>query len=203
MGHTQRVAIIGAGQQGEVVWDCLTAAGHEVVGFVDDVVRRPRVGLPVVGDLDDLPPVDGVVVAIGSNAARRAVILRLLARGVSLLNAIHPTASIASNAQIGRGVTILAGAVVSTGTVIGDGTILDVQSVVGHHSTVGGYVHLAHAGVSSRCTVGEGAFLGIGCHVLPDLSVGAWAQCVGEAYVTKAVPDHATVCGRPARLVAH
>ncbi|MFP5504129.1 MAG: hypothetical protein ACLGIN_16715, partial [Candidatus Sericytochromatia bacterium] len=102
--ETGRVAIYGAGGHGKIVWEILTAAGSEVVGFVDDRTEGELLGLPVARRADALPAFDGVIVAIGDNRVRRDQFERLKAEGYKLVNAIHPSAIIGARVKVGEGV---------------------------------------------------------------------------------------------------
>jgi acetyltransferase-like isoleucine patch superfamily enzyme len=52
-------------------------------------------------------------------------------------------------------------------------------------------------------TICQGAAVGAGAVILPDVTVGAWAMVGSGAVVTKDVPDHGLVAGNPARLIGH
>ena len=49
----------------------------------------------------------------------------------------------------------------------------------------------------------EGASIGAGAVILPGLTIGRWAMIGASALVTRDVPDHALVIGKPGRLVGH
>ena len=49
--------------------------------------------------------------------------------------------------------------------------------------------------------IGEGAFLGYGCVILPNVKIGSMAVIGANAVVTKNVPDYGIVAGNPAKLL--
>lgn len=51
--------------------------------------------------------------------------------------------------------------------------------------------------------VKEGASLGAGCIVLPDVTIGRYAMVGAGAIVTRDVPDQGLVVGNPARLMGY
>ena len=49
--------------------------------------------------------------------------------------------------------------------------------------------------------IGDGAFLGYGCIVLPNVRIGRRAVIGANSVITKDVPDYGVVAGNPARLI--
>ncbi|MBM3857107.1 MAG: UDP-3-O-(3-hydroxymyristoyl)glucosamine N-acyltransferase, partial [Verrucomicrobia bacterium] len=73
---------------------------------------------------------------------------------------IHPTALIASTAQIGRDVCIAAYAVIEEGVVIGDRSVIGAHAFVGAHTKIGedSLLH-PHVTVRERCLLGNRVIL--------------------------------------------
>jgi sugar O-acyltransferase (sialic acid O-acetyltransferase NeuD family) len=207
-----RVVIVGAGGHGQVVADVLSSAarlGADVhpIGYVDDnpsLAGKLLLGLPVLGDIDALSriPHEGVVVAIGDNATRRAVFNRLAARDERFVVARHPSAIIADSVAIGRGTMICAGVIINPGAVIGANVILNTGSSIDHHNSIGDHVHVA-PGVCTGgdVTVGASVLVGIGAIVMPGRTIGADSTVGAGALVQQDVPEATVVVGVPARPV--
>ncbi|MEB3220464.1 MAG: acetyltransferase [Candidatus Sericytochromatia bacterium] len=197
----RRVAVYGAGGHAKVVWDILTAAGDAVVGFVSDApAAQPLLGLPVVAAREALPPHDGVVVAIGDNAARRRVFEALRAAGVPLLTAIHPRAVVAGRVTLGEGVMVAAGAVINLDTEVGANAIVNTGATLDHDNRLGAHAHVAPGcHLAGGVTVEEGAFLGVGTVAIPGIRVGAWARTGAGAVLVRDVAADSLVVGVPAR----
>lgn len=205
-----RVVVIGAGGHGQVVADVLLSsrsggAAYVPVGYVDDdasLIGRTFLGLPVLGLVESLGlhPHDGVIVAIGDNARRRAVFHRLERAGERFIVARHPSAVVAANAEIGPGTVICAGVVVNPGTTIGSNVILNTSCSIDHHNRIGDHVHIG-PGVRTggSVIVGSGALIGIGAVVMPGRTVGADSVVGAAALVQRDVGDAAVVAGIPAR----
>lgn len=209
---TKRILIIGAGGHGRVVLDILLQDPHcNVVGFLDnnEAIRGRRVdGIPVYGGVDVLPhfakelQCDGVIIAIGDNGVRRGIARTVRRHDVPLVNAIHPSAGIASNVTIGRNVVIAAGVVVCANCQIGDSAILNTGCIVDHQTTIGEGCHLCPGvRVAGRVAIQPGAFVGIGATIVPNVTVGCEAIVGAGAVVLEDIPSLATVVGVPARMI--
>jgi UDP-perosamine 4-acetyltransferase len=146
--------------------------------------------------------VAGAVVAIGDNRVRRSYAQKLGAAGLTLINAIHPSAVISASAELGTNVVICAGAIVCVDARLADNVIINTAAVVDHECEIGDAAHVAPGvRLAGRVTVGEGAFIGVGANVLPCLTVGPQAVVGGGALVHRDVPAGATVVGVPARVI--
>jgi sugar O-acyltransferase (sialic acid O-acetyltransferase NeuD family) len=201
---TTRIAIFGAGGHGKVVWDILVAAGHEVVGFADRApASEALLGLPVVYTLAELPPHDGVVVAIGDNRARKVTFERLRAEGVPMINAIHPNAVLARHVRLGTGVVVAAGVVINVDVMIHDNAIINTGATVDHDSVIGPHAHVSPGcRLAGMVQVEEGALLGIGTCAIPGMRIGAWATTGAGSVIIRDVAPGTVVVGVPARLLA-
>lgn len=195
-----------------MVLDILRQAGRcDIAGFVDssrEMTGRRIDGLEVLGHPDDLPGirsrlgVEAAVVAIGDNGVRRGFADRLEELDFELINAIHPSANIASSASIGRNMVIAAGALVCAHCQIGDSVILNTGSIVDHESLVGTATHVCPgARIAGRVTIESGAFVGIGATIIQNIRVGYEAVIGAGAVVISDVAPMSTVVGVPAREV--
>jgi UDP-N-acetylbacillosamine N-acetyltransferase len=204
-----RVLILGAGGHGRVVLDILLqACEHDVVGFLDnnpDIHGRRVDGLPVHGGIDDLDRiraklgVGGVIIAIGDNGVRRGLARQIERTGLELINAIHPSATLAYNATIGRNVVIAAGAVVCANCQIGDSVILNTGCIVDHQTMIGEGSHICPGvRIAGRVKVEPGVFIGIGATIIPKVTLGCEAIVGAGAVVLEDVLPMATVVGVPA-----
>ena len=208
-----KCVIAGAGGHGRVVLDILlNAAEHEVVGFVDsksDLAGRRMDGRPVLGDLSCLPElrdregVEGAVVAIGHNDVRRDFAERIERIGLTLINAVHPSANLAHNVNLGRNIVVAAGALVCAHCQIGDSVVLNTGCIVDHETMVGTAAHICPgARLAGRVTIESGAFVGIGSTIIQNVRVGFDAVVGAGAVVIDDVPPMSTVVGVPAREIA-
>lgn len=167
----RRLLIVGAGGHGRSVADAVLEAGTFVLaGFLDDAAPSlPKVwDVPVLGTAADVGAyrrhADAAIVAIGNNAAREALCLRLSEAGFELATAVHPKAIVSPRATIGPGSAIMAGAIVGTEARLGFGTIVNSGAVVDHHAQVHDFGHLGvHACMAGGTVLGRGAWMQAGC----------------------------------------
>lgn len=205
-----RVLVVGAGGHARVVADILLqlrAGWHafEPVGFVDDSPETWGAswqGLPIVGDVSSRASLDyqALIVGIGSNESRLRILRELMLENERIVQAIHPSSTIAADVQTADGVAICAGVVINTGVRVGPGAIINTSATVDHHCSLGAGCHVAPGtNLAGNVTVGEGALIGLGACVLPGVSIGPWASVGAGAAVTKDVAPNQTVVGVPAR----
>ncbi len=200
------ILVLGAGGHGKVVADILCCQGKPVVGFLDDDATlwgTTRLGLPILGAIvtyaDHAP--GGLILGVGNTAARTEIVQRLGARVSTLwCNAIHPRATVARSARLGRGVAVMAGAIVNPEAVLGDHSVVNTGATVDHECMLGDFAHVGPgAHLAGGIRVGREAFIGIGASVMPNLSIGDRAIVGAGSVVIADVPCGVIVKGIPAR----
>ena len=208
-----RVIILGARANGhaKVVLDIFDACGVTVVGFLDDDASKwgqAIRGRPILGSIDRLESlaethqIDGGIAAIGHNAQRRALGQRIRQAGLRLVNAIHPTAYVAVDAQLGEGICLCPGAIVMPGARLGDCVTLYTAATVDHDSVLEDGANLS-PGVhtAGRVVLGKDVFVGTGAVFIPDVRVGEGAYVGAGAVVIRDVAPYDVVAGVPARSI--
>ncbi len=206
-----QVVIIGAGGHGRVALDILQAAGtYEPVGFLDadQSLTGETVGnLPVLGSVNMLPKlrqqrIKFGFVAIGDNRVRREYAALLREHGLTLINAVHPSACISASVTTGQNVMVAGGAVVCAECRLADSVIINSGAVVDHECEIEESAHICTgAHLAGRVRVGRGAFVGIGANIIQCLSIGEEAIIGAGAVVIRDVPSYATAVGVPASII--
>lgn len=204
----KRIAILGAGGHATVVADALRQVyGNDCIAAVlDDDAKlwgQPFENVTITGPLRAIAdaPVDGAIIAIGDNCARRRAYEWLVTTQIPLVNVIHPSAVIAEGVRLGRGVAAFANVVVNVGAQIGDNVILNTACTVDHDCVIGAHAHIAPGvHLAGNVTVGEGTLIGIGSAAIPGMTIGQWTIIGAGAVIVNPIPDHATALGVPARV---
>jgi sugar O-acyltransferase (sialic acid O-acetyltransferase NeuD family) len=203
----KRIIILGAGGHAKVVCDALRLSGYHVLGFLDDnpdLQGSQIMGIKVLGythQVGDLHA-DGAVVGIGENRIRQRLYEQLLALEMPLVNAIHPSAVITSDAELGQGIAVFANVVVNPGSRIGNNVILNTASTVDHDCVIADHVHIAPGvHLCGGVQVGEGALVGVAAAVIPYKRIGPHTVIGGGALVAEDIPGDVLAYGVPARTI--
>jgi len=207
-----KVLIVGAGGHAQVIADLIIQRrlfGEEIelLGFLDDnpdALSDPPALSRRIGSIELLDSIvcDGVVIGIGDNQTRERLFAKAKSLGHKTVSLIHPQAIVSSSARIGEGTVIFGGAVVNMGSVIGENVIINTGATIDHHNHIASHVHIGpgvHLG--GTVVVHEGAFLGIGAAVLPNIMIGEWSVVGAGGVVTRDLPDHVTAIGMPAKVI--
>lgn len=203
---TPGVVIVGAGGHAKVCIELLRATNMSVAFCIGGPGSESScLGVPVLeGDvhLERLRR-DGygqAFIAIGANALRQRLGATARSLGYELVNAISPAAVISPTARLGRGIAIMAGAIVNADTRVDDLAIINTSASIDHDGRIGEAVHVApHCGLAGNVTLAPRAFLGIGCKIIPGVSIGADVVAGAGSVIIADVPPQSIVAGVPAR----
>lgn len=205
----QSVIIVGAGGHAKVIIDILQSNQHyQVIGCTTaEVSKKSVLGVDVIGDDSILPlqfekGTKYAFVAIGDNAKRQAMAQNLLQIGFELINVLSPQAVLSPSVKLGRGIAIMPGAVVNACASIGDNAIINTCASVDHDCIIEPDVHIGPGVHLAGCVyVCQGAFLGVGSSVIPNIKVGRWSTVGAGSVVIRNTLDSLTVVGVPAKEI--
>lgn len=197
------IRLLGGGGHAKVVLATLLDAGYTCSGIHDDdpaLWGRTLLGRPILGPLATVSSDEPCLAAFGDNALRQRIVQRFPAARWATV--VHPSAYVHPSVNLGPGTVVFAGGVVQPEAVLGDHVILNTAASVDHDCLVGNFVHFAPgARLAGTVSIAEGAFLGIGSSVGPNLSVGAWSQVGAGATVLASIPARRLAVGTPARVL--
>lgn len=196
------VLVLGAGGHAKSVVAVLLASGVPVAGvLVDspDEWGQKIQGVTILGPLSELSrhPDHSAVIAIGDNAARRAVAEQFTeTRWASVL---YPQAYINPTAVIGAGTVVFPGAIIGADVVLGKHVIVSGNTTVGHDAVLDDFAHAAPGvQIAGEARIGRAAMLGIGSIVCPKVTVGEEAVLGAGAVAIKDMPAGCRAFGVPA-----
>lgn len=195
-----RIALVGAGLGATQVIDILQAArSGTAVAIIDDDPSRwagEVMGVPVVGGFDRLVALfgkgafDAAIITISTSVPARARFREaLVASGIPLANAIHPTARIADGVTFGTGNVVCAFCNFNVGTVVGDNNVLSAYNSYDHHNRLGSDISTGPACVTSGLVVlGDRVRLGTGIFIEPHVELGDDVQVASGSVIVASVP---------------
>ncbi|MEA3015690.1 MAG: hypothetical protein QOI38_412 [Sphingomonadales bacterium] len=204
-----RLILFGSGGHAKVVLEAIRAVhpGCEIAILDDDpeAAGRDLLGETILGGREWMRhnwPDAAVVPAIGTNAARAALIDWLKGEGRLLAPVAHPSAIVSPSAAIGGGAFLAPGAIVNAETILGEGAIVNTGASVDHDCRIGAAAHVAPgAHLCGGVRVGARSLIGAGATVIPGVAVGADALVGAGSVLIADIADGARVAGCPARAL--
>lgn len=196
--------IIGASGHGKVILDTLHLIGINVVDIWDDNTRIGEfMGLQVKGNIHACVEanVQPVIIAVGNNKIRKKIAALFQSSSV-FGRALHPSAEIAGDVEIGEGTVVMANGSINASCNIGRHVIINTNASVDHDCVIGDYVHISpQVGLAGNVEVGEGTHIGIGACVIQGIKIGKWCTIGAGAVIIKDIPDGSTVVGNPGKII--
>lgn len=205
-GDLIAVYVYGAGGHAKVVIDVLRAQNITVLDMFDDDLSvkhdlglRAKPGIVASGVASFEKLGSPIIIGIGDNRIRSRIAEQLLG---PYGTAVHPSALVAADVEIGAGTVILHGGMVQASTKLGKHVLINTGAQVDHDNLIGDFCHISpSATLCGYVEVGEGTHVGAGATVIPGVRIGRWCTIGAGSVVIGDVPDYATVVGNPARII--
>lgn len=206
------VIVIGSGGHAKVLIEALLLNNVKVLGIADaDLTQKGKsiLGISVIGDDNavfkhvpgEIQLVNGIG-SVGLPIKRQRVFDKFKDKGFNFTSVIHPSAVIASDAEIYEGAQIMAGVVIQPGSRIGKDAIVNTKASIDHDCSIGDHVHISPGvTLSGGVTVGDIVHIGTGVTVIQGIKIGNNSLIGAGSVVINNVPDNDEVAGVPARSI--
>lgn len=205
-----RVVIYGAGGHGKVIADIVEKSGKTVMAFVDDAETlwdKSIWGRPVWRGTSHLleyakKETFSVIIGIGDNHCRREIKKTLESAGICFAAAIHPSAQLANDVNIGEGTVIMANSVINPGARVGGHCIVNTAVVIGHDCIIDDFVHISSGSLlGGSVQVGHSSWIGLGATVINNIYIAEHAIIGAGSVVIRNVHANTVVVGNPAAFL--
>jgi sugar O-acyltransferase (sialic acid O-acetyltransferase NeuD family) len=209
----KNIVLIGGGNQAHCAIDIIKKEGiYNIVGIIDSLhdVGSERFGYKILGRQEDILvlkqqyDIDAGLIAIGDNWGRYRVyneIIKVIP-GFEFVNAIHPSAVIGSNVDLGVGIIISAGCIINPRTIIEDFTLFVTGALIEHDSHVKEFASVSVGSVTGGYVkLGRFSAITVGVTVIDRVEIGENTVVGSGSLVVKSLPDNVLAYGNPAKII--
>lgn len=205
----KKVVIIGASGHARVIADIIKSSGDEIVGFLDDnmdiqgnVIFEDKIVLGTTKEENIERYKDNFfIIGIGSNRVRKFISEKY--PNLKWYTAIHPSAIIGSNVEIGEGSVLMGGTVINTGTKIGKHCIINTCASLDHDNILDNFVHISPgAHLAGTVRIMDGTWICAGVTVINNITIGKNNIIGAGATVIRNIEvENSTYIGVPVRKI--
>jgi len=182
----------------------------DVLGFIDDnpsLHGQEFCGIKILGGkevLKEFPEVQ--VLAIPGNPdtylQRQTFIENLKLDKSCFATIIHPSAVVASEAQIGYNTLLMPNVVVSSGASIGNHCIILPNTTVSHDSVIGDYGCVgSNVSISGYVTIESNCYIGSGTRIRNNITIHEKSLIGLGSNVVSDIEREVVVAGNPAKKI--
>ena len=205
------IIIIGSGAQAKYASEIFKLKRMSVIGLLalsGENNKESALNTPVLGNQDDFEHVyetNGrplLLLATSSNRTKEKLVERLSEYDPEYVNAIHPSAIIATSAVLGRGIIANANAVIQPYATIGDYVMIHAGVIIDHDCVIHDFVNLGpRVTLAGHVKIGKCATLYTGSVVIPSITIGEYSTVGAGGVVLQDIGNKQTAVGIPARII--
>jgi sugar O-acyltransferase (sialic acid O-acetyltransferase NeuD family) len=204
----KEIVLVGYSGHGLVVADAALSANMNLKYFTDkSLIKSNPFNLIHLGFEADLEYKHWdknyhYILGIGNNNIRNKAAELLKAKGVAILNVIHPSVSKSERIQFGYGNFISRNVLINTLVKIGNNCILNTGCIIEHECIVGNGVHIGPGAVlSGNVEVGDNSFIGANSVIKQGVKIGSNVIIGAGTVVLNNVSDNRKLVGNPGREI--
>ena len=208
----KKLLLLGGGGHCRSIIDSLISLNeYDDIGVVDNdpTIDFPN-GISVVGTDDDLgflyeqgwKSAFVSVGSVGNTALRRKLYDIINKYEFNIPIIVDPSAVIAKDAVIDKGVFVGKGAIINAKSFIDFAAIINTGAIIEHDCHVGEFAHISPGTVlCGNVKVGTDAHIGANSTVIQGTIIGEGSVIGIGSVVTKRVPDGTVAYGNPCKVV--
>ncbi|KYG64718.1 hypothetical protein AZI86_10940 [Bdellovibrio bacteriovorus] len=200
-----KIVILGSGAFSREVYDWVTQAGYQVVGFFNGRTSPETSlrGLPIFYEAEKIPKDAQWIVGSGNPKAMVDMIEKVRGHISACPAVVHPSCVVGSNVNIGEGSIVCPGSVLTCDIEIGKSVVVNIGCTIGHDVRLGDYVHLSpNTSLSGFVAIGSYCEIGTGVSVVPSVKIADRVIVGAGGSVVKSLVEAGTYVGVPAKLKA-
>jgi sugar O-acyltransferase (sialic acid O-acetyltransferase NeuD family) len=209
----KNIVLFGGGVHARYCIDIIQEESkYKIVGITDPYaeIGTDIFGYQVIGRQENLLQlistysINGGIITIGDNWIRKHVfdIICSMKADFAFVNAIHPSAVIAKDAELGVGIVIMAGAIINPGAKIGNFCFIATGAQVEHDCIMGDFSSISAGSVTGgKVEIGKFSAITLGVTVLDRVKIGENSVIGSGSIVLKDVPSNVLAVGSPARII--
>ncbi len=205
----KNILIYGASGHAKMIVDIILKNNkYTIIGFVDSYkpLNQDIYGYKIIGNLDTLPNlikehnIHGIIIGIGDNFTRQKAYHKIekIAPTLEFVSVIHPSAILAHDIVIPKGVVIMPNAVVNANAKIGEFCILNTKSSLGHDSIMADFSSLASGGIiGGNVQIGICSAVCLRASIIQNITIGDYTVIGAASLVLKSIGDYKQAFGIP------
>lgn len=209
----KNILIIGCSGHAKVIIDILEKqGGYNILGLIDkapETVGKQIMGYSIIATDKDFntlikeKEIYGGIIAIGNNHIRKSIYTKIKETSPEFrfITAIHPSAQIGRDTEIGEGTVIMPGAIINPGAKIGIQCIINTNASIDHDCQIGNFCHIApNSTIAGNVTIGNSSTIGLGTNIINNLTIGENTIIGAGSLVLENIPSFAIAYGLPAKV---
>jgi len=202
-----KVILVGYSGHGFVVAEAAALSDIKIEGYLEpEEVSPNHFNLEYLGfEMDpnfDWEADIRFILGMGDNHIRHKLGKLILSKEKTLLNIIHPTASVTKMLTLGVGNFIARNAAINPLVEIGDFCIINTGAIVEHECKIKDAVHIGPGAVlAGGVEVGTNTFVGANAVVKQGVKIGDNVIIGAGSVIIKDVENNSKVVGNPGRVL--